>query len=111
MYQNIDVKISWRIRSGWKAFTMIKDVVKETMDKNLYAIVFSSTVFAHEVICKQNMDCHEQERTATGYDTEDYRKIYAENIVVWAHLKQGNLEAEQSEAYENIVLKREVLQG
>ena len=44
MCQKIDAKISQQIKPGWKAFTMIKDVLKVKLDKTLCENLFSSTI-------------------------------------------------------------------
>ena len=33
MYREMDMEILQRIRSGWKALTLIKDVIKVKLDK------------------------------------------------------------------------------
>ena len=38
MRQDMDVKISQRIRSGWKAFAMIKDVLKVKLNKTCQSL-------------------------------------------------------------------------
>ena len=45
------------------------------------------------------------QRTETGYDTEGYGKIYAGNIMIGAHPKQGNSGADRNERHGHQILK------
>ena len=44
------------------------------------------------------MVSHKEGRTETSYGRENYRKIYAGDIVAWAHLKWGNWKMNWSES-------------
>ena len=48
--------------------------------------------------------------TDTDYSTEGYGNFHVENIIVWAHLKGGNMRVEQSEGCDYGVLRAEDLQ-
>ena len=74
MCQDTDVEILWRIRSGWKAFATIKDVLK-----TLHANLFNSTVLL--VMLYASISYHKDGRKEFGYSTEGYGKIHTGIIV------------------------------
>ena len=110
MCQDINTEISLRITSWWKAFTLIKDVLKAKLDKTLYDNLFNSTTLP---VCymQAKHGLQQRLRIEIGYGTVWYGKIHAGNIVAWVHLKWGNLRVEQSEGCDCRVLKAEVLLG
>ena len=67
--------------------------------------------FSCHIICEENVGCHEEERTETGYNTEGYEKIHTGNIVTWGHPKWGNLRGEWSEGWDWRLLKAEIQLG
>ena len=44
MCRDMDEEISWRIKTGWKVFTTIKDVIQVNLDKTQCAYLFNGTV-------------------------------------------------------------------
>ena len=80
MCWDLDAEILLRIRSGQKAFIIIKDVLMAKQEKTVHADLFNS--FACDVMHWWDIGYNKKERTATGFDIEGYGKIHARNIVM-----------------------------
>ena len=72
MYQNMDVEILTRMKSGCKTLTTIKDILVTNLGKTQRTSLYNSNILL--------VNNFEERRTETCYDTENNGKIRAGNI-------------------------------
>ena len=77
---DMDVEIS--LRSEWKPFNTLKDVLKAELHKDLRINLFNSTIFPVMLYISEIWATTKKEEQKLVYDSEGYRKTHAENIVV-----------------------------
>ena len=90
----MDIEILRRIRSEWKAFTLIKDVLEVNFYKTLHANVFNSTVLLAMLYASEIWATVMKEEQKADYGAIAHGKIHARNVVAGAHLKHDNFGAE-----------------
>ena len=88
MCQNMGVEILWRLKSGWKPFPMIKVVLKAKLDKTLHANLFNSIILPLMLYASEMWATMKKEELRDWLQHEEYRNIYAGNIIAWVHQKR-----------------------
>ncbi len=99
---NVYVHLQWWIRSGWKPFTTIKDVLKAKVDKNLHNNLLNSTIlvamlYAREMwVTLKKEDQYCCERKSEGWDCRIQKmQVLLGQIYCKIHRQQVNLHSHQ----------------
>ena len=77
-------------------------------NKTVVYNIAGKTILLKRLACRVlfNFIYHKEVRTSSGYETENYGRILAWNIIAWAYLKWGNLRLEQSGGWDCRELSR-----